>query len=321
MSEWLSLASLRADIVSADKVEFLVWMVIGTVIVVISGFGIFHNLRRARIIEDTPTSKIRSAAQGYVELIGMGQYFNNSPVIAPLTLSDCIWYHYQIEKKEVHHTSKGTEVHWRIVESKASPDYFKLIDDTGTCIVNPDDAEVHPKVIDTWYGHHRWPGKSSVINARKKNFFNSGDYKYTEKRIHHRDALYVLGQFRTLAADAERQSLNESISRLLNVWKGRQKDLLDKFDSNGDGDIDLKEWEAVRSSAKQQVLRERLDSALEPITHFMQKTSQRYQPFIISTRPQKVLTRRFRIFSALSLSVFIVVAPLYIWMLITRFAG
>lgn len=30
----------------------------------------FYYLKRARLIEDTPTSRIRSAAQGYVELIG-----------------------------------------------------------------------------------------------------------------------------------------------------------------------------------------------------------------------------------------------------------
>ncbi|MEJ2141596.1 MAG: hypothetical protein P8Y24_04455 [Gammaproteobacteria bacterium] len=96
MYDWINLASWKADIISADPVEFLVWSIIGAVIVFTSGFGIFRNVQRARIIEDTPTSKIRSAAQGYVEIIGRGQYFNKSPVIAPLTLTECIWYSFEI---------------------------------------------------------------------------------------------------------------------------------------------------------------------------------------------------------------------------------
>ena len=321
MFDWIDLASWKAGIISADTVEFLVWTIIGGVITGLSGFGIFHNLRRARIIEDTPTSKVRSAVQGYVELIGIGQYFNQSPVVAPLTLTECIWYHFKIEKKEVRHTSKGTETHWRTVESKNSPDYFKLLDDTGHCVVNPHDAEVHPETEDSWYGHTRWPDKASVISARKKSFFNSGDYRYTEKRIHHGDALYTLGSFRTVGPDADAQSIKESVSKLLNIWKSQQQDLLEKFDNNQDGEIDLQEWERVRMTAKGQVMRNRLDRAVEPVTHLLQKTGERYQPFIISTKPQKALTRRFRTFAGLSLAVFVIIAPLIIWMLIVRFSN
>jgi len=321
MFDWIDLASWKAEIISADTVEFLVWVIIIGVITAISGFGIFHNLRRARIIEDTPTSKIRSAVQGYVELIGIGQYFNDTPVVAPLTLTECIWYHFKIEKKEVRHTRKGTETYWRTVESKNSPDYFKLLDDTDHCVINPHDAEVHPKTEESWYGYTRWPNKASVINARKNSFFNSGDYRYTEKRIHHDDALYALGNFRTVGPDADAQSIKESVSKLLNIWKGQQQALLEKFDSNQDGEIDLQEWQRVRTVAKGQVMRDRLERAVEPVTHLLQKTGERYQPFILSSKPQKALTRRFRIFAGLSMAVFVIIAPLFIWMLSVRFGN
>ena len=321
MFEWIDLAAWKAEIISSDKVEFLVWSIIGGVIAGVSGYGIFHNLRRARIIEDTPTSKVRSAAQGYVELIGIGQYFSEKPVFAPLTLTECIWYHYEIEKKEVRHTSKGTETHWRTVESKYSPDYFKLLDDTGHCVINPHDAEVHSKIEDRWYGHSRWPSKASVINARKKSFFTSGDYRYTEKRIHHGNALYILGHFRTVDPDADAQSIKKSVSKLLKIWKGQQQSLLEKFDVNQDGEIDLQEWDRVRAAANEQVMHERLERAVEPVTHLLQKTDKHHQPFIISTKPQKTLTRRFRMFAGLSLAVFVIAAPLVIWVLIVRFGS
>jgi hypothetical protein len=320
MFDWIDLASWKADIVVADPVEFMVWGIIAAVISIASGFAIFHNVRRARIIEDTPTSKIRSAVQGYVELIGAGQYFNKTPVLAPLTLTECIWYEFKIEKKEVRHTRNGTQTHWRTVESKTSPDYFKLIDDTGHCVVNPHAAEVHPETEDTWYGHSRWPNKTSVIKARNKSFFNVGDYRYTEKRIHHDEDLYALGSFRTVGPDADMQSIRQSVARLLNIWKGQQEALLKKFDQNQDGEIDLNEWEKVRQAAQDKVMRDRLEKTIEPVTNLLEKTSQRYQPFIISTRPQKELARRFRIFAAISLLVFVIIAPLFIWMLFVRFS-
>lgn len=320
MFDWINLSAWKADIIAADLVEFAIWAIFATGIAIASGFGIFRNIRRARIIEDTPTSKIRSAVQGYVEIIGTGQFFNNTPVIAPLTLTECIWYAFEIEKKEVRHTSKGTQTHWRTVESKTSPDYFKLLDDTGDCVVNPHGAEVHPDIKDVWYGHSRWPTKASVLGARHKTFFTSGDYRYTEKRIHHGENIYALGSFRTVGPDADMQSIRHSVSKLLNVWKGQQQALLKKFDTNQDGEIDLQEWEQVRKAAHDKVMQKKLETAVEPVTNLLENTSQRYQPFILSTKPQKALSRRFRIFSALSLVVFVIVAPLLIWMLFTRFS-
>ena len=77
------------------------------------------------------------------------------------------------------------------------------------------------------------------MNARKKSFFTSGDYRYTERRIHHGEDLYALGSFRTVGPDADRQSIKQSVSKLLNVWKGQQEALLKKFDVNQDGYDDL----------------------------------------------------------------------------------
>ena len=321
MFEWTDLAYWKTEVISADSTEFLLWLFFSAAIAFTSGFGIFRNLRRARIIEDTPTSKIRSASQGYVELIGMGQYFNETPLYSPLTLSQCIWYHYLIEKREIRHSSKGREIYWRDIESKNSPDYFKLLDNTGYCVVNPHDAEVHPKIIDVWYGDTRWPSKNSVVNGHKKSFFSSGEYRYTEKRLAHGDGLYTLGHFKTVGPDADMQSIKESVSKLLKLWKTQQQTLLKNFDQNQDGDIDLQEWQRAREAASEQVLQGRLDNAVEPVTHLLQKTDVDYQPFIISRKPQKSLSRRFRLFAGLSLIVFIIAAPFFIWMLMIRFGN
>ncbi|MEJ2141597.1 MAG: hypothetical protein P8Y24_04460 [Gammaproteobacteria bacterium] len=159
-----------------------------------------------------------------------------------------------------------------------------------------------------------------MIKARQKSFFTSGNYRYTEKRIHQDENIYALGNFRTVGPDADMQTIRQSVSRLLSAWKGQQQALLEKFDSNQDGEIDIREWEQVRKAAHESVMRERLEKAVEPITHLLEKTIHRHQPFILSTKPQKALSRRFRIFAGLSLVVFVIVAPLFIWMLFVRFS-
>jgi multidrug resistance efflux pump len=45
----------------------------------------FRWWRWARLIEDTPTSQVRSAAQGLVELVGTARGMPGAPVIAPLS--------------------------------------------------------------------------------------------------------------------------------------------------------------------------------------------------------------------------------------------
>ena len=126
------------------------WMVASILILLtIFGFaGAFYFFMRKRIMEDTPTSKIRSAAQGYVELDGVGDLLEGPPIIAPLTGATCTWYSYKIEQ----HRRSGKNSHWSTIEKGTSEDLFLIIDDTGQCIVDPEGASVTPAEKDVWYG-------------------------------------------------------------------------------------------------------------------------------------------------------------------------
>ena len=92
--------------------DFWVWTIIILGIGLACGYGTFYFIRRARIIEDTPTSRIRSASQGYVELIGTIKYFTSQAVFAPLTGQACAWYHFHIEKRETVHTVNISHKRW-----------------------------------------------------------------------------------------------------------------------------------------------------------------------------------------------------------------
>ena len=59
----------------------------------------FRSWARNRAIEDTATSRVRSAAQGYVEISGLGVLPPKSANKAPLTGIPCTWWRYKIEER------------------------------------------------------------------------------------------------------------------------------------------------------------------------------------------------------------------------------
>ena len=77
-----------------------------------TGFNAIQNLRRYQAIADTPTSKIRSASQGYVELSGTIEKADSpdiQPLSGPLTGLPCVWYRYSIER----YRRSGKSSHWQ----------------------------------------------------------------------------------------------------------------------------------------------------------------------------------------------------------------
>ena len=93
------------------------------------------TFRRRRAIIDTPTSRIVSAAQGYVELSGQGRGLDDPQLLAPLTHQPCLWYRYKIEERT------GQDK-WRTVDSGESNTAFILEDGSGRCVVDVEGAEI-----------------------------------------------------------------------------------------------------------------------------------------------------------------------------------
>jgi hypothetical protein len=136
---------------------------------------IWHNFRRARVIEDTPTARVRSAPQGYVELQGQARSLPEQPVIAPLTRTACVWFRFKIEREQ-HSSRSGSR--WAEVESGASETPFLFADETGECLVDPRHADVTPALKKIWYGRSKWPGargRSGLLGL-----LAGGRYRYTE---------------------------------------------------------------------------------------------------------------------------------------------
>jgi hypothetical protein len=208
--------------VQADSIR--VWPFVLAAMTTVSFCAWMANYRRYRQVDDVPTSKIASAAQGYVELLGKSVSMD-TPVLSPVSGLPCCWYRYRIERK-----TSGDK--WQHEDSSESIAHFLLVDDTGQCIISPDGAE--------------------VLYPRKRTW-TQGDRRFTEWLLLPRGTLYALGEFRTTGGADLELDANKDTSDLLADWKKDQASLVRRFDANRDGALDLNEWEKARSEARREV--------------------------------------------------------------------
>lgn len=297
-----------------DFVQVLFLLSLGTGL----GFWLWwRSLRSARAIEDVATSRIRSAAQGYVELSGRQLPVGDAPLSAPLTGRPCTWWAYEIERRERRRDSKGrTRTTWVTVEKKTSPHLIRLRDDTGEALVNPAGAEVVPEVRSRWYGSSRRPaagpdGGGSALFGR---------YRYTERLMRPGEPLYAIGHFETRTGEVGPSERTRQMTELLAEWKRDRESLAERFDADGDGRVDLDEWEAVRAAAEHTITRRAARAALDPAVNLLLRPPDG-RPFLLSPKSQEALARHFRGRSILWVLVFLVCGGLLGAVLTARFAG
>lgn len=246
----------------------------------IFGFERFLRLQaRRRLIQDTPTSRIRSAAQGYVEFEGRAEVSSSSPILAPLTNTACVWYRFKVEERDT--DNKGNS-RWTTVRSGTSTHLFLLDDLTGECVIDPDKAIVEPA---------------------HKRVWQTGDYRYTEELIFPGEQLYTLGWLKSY--EPVQASVHDWVRDTVIAWKSDPM-IRRRFDKNGNGELDAEEFAALRAAAKesarieyQQEMRER---SLEGQTHMLNAGDPQKRPMIISSHPQKKLAERLRIYAWLWLA-------------------
>lgn len=267
-------------------------------------YGFQRSLRQARTMEDLPTSRIRSAAQGYVELEGRGSMMPGEPVIAPLSREPCLWWRYRISER--YKDSKGRS-RMRTVDSGTSDAVFLLCDGTGDCIIDPDGAQVRHSIKHTWHG----TGARPATGPGHSLFGLFARYRYEEWQIKPGDPVYAIGLFQSQlrASQLDHQT---ALTELLREWKQNPRTLRERFDTDQDGRIDPQEWEAARQAAKKAVLSEHTEASNQPSLHILSRPGQR-QPFLISAIPQKQLIRQQRINAALSLVAFLGLIGTLVW--------
>jgi len=221
-----------------------------------------------RAIVDTPTSRVVSAAQGFVELIGTGQPLAETQLLSPYTQLPCLWYRYTLERR------KNGE--WRQVEQGESDLPFILDDGSGRCELDPVGAE---------------------ILTTHKETRTQGDERHSESVLLKGDRLYALGDF--VSSNGAQTALNtrRDVGDLLAEWKTNQPALHERFDLDRSGGIDEQEWQLARQDAEREVARRHREIRNQPTLHRLRKPGSR-KPYLIANHPPEKLGRRYAWLSA-----------------------
>lgn len=238
--------------------------------------------KRYHLIADTPTSRIATAAQGYVELVGRSELHPGSPPLGYLSGPPCVWYQYAVQDRR-----KG------LIERDCSDETFLLADGSGSCIIDPEGAE--------------------VITSHKRAW-QQGDRRYEIEYLAPGDTLYALGELATLGITSALLDKRDEVSGLLKEWKQDPASLLARFDSNGDGQVDQTEWERVREAADREIVK--LHHEIQPPAgiHLLQAPKDG-RPFLLANKDPAGLARHLRWWSWLHLAVFATsaITALTIW--------
>lgn len=290
--------------------DFWFWVITLAVAVIGGGRLAFRAMHTARLIEDTPTSRIRSAAQGYVELSGRARALPDSPTAAPLTGRPCVWWRFRIQQKVETRTKSGRRESWRTINSGRSEQPFLLDDGTGECIVQPSGAEMLISESTTWYGDAPWPAPPVQGRAPRAR---GREYRYREDRIYEHEQVYALGQFHTVGG-ARAGNLQTEVAALLSEWKRDQAALLERFDADGDGRVSLAEWEQAHEQARQVALEQRSSRPAAATLHTLGRPVDG-RLFMIAAFPEGDVARRYRRKAAVAFTAFALGVYALAWLL------
>ena len=281
----IDLQKKRGELIGASAQLFLLavgmrvntrpcWLFCLSLLAAISLLTWLSALHRRRAITDTPTSRIASAAQGLVELHGRGRAID-PPLASRISGLPCLWYRFAVEER------RGKE--WETVDEGESSLSFIVDDGSGQCLVDVEGAE---------------------ISSTHKEVRKSGQQTITEWTLLVGDPIYVRGEFRTLGGSAVELDARQDMIDLLNDWKRDQPALHKRFDLNGDGQIDMQEWELARQAARREVARMHSELRSGADIHTIGRPHQG-QPYLISNIDPQRLARRYLLWSFFHLAAFL----------------
>ena len=262
--------------VAAQAESTAVWPYALAAMSLVSFAAWIANYRRYRYIADTPTSRVASAAQGYVELSGRAAQLPDAPLLTKFRQLPCVWYRFQVEEK-------GSNDKWSVKDFGESDDPFFLNDPTGQCVIDPEGAEIITSHVETW---------------------TEGDYRYTESLLLPHDRIYALGDFSTLGGAGTALDFDGDVGALLAAWKKNQPRLRERFDLNRDNSIDAMEWALARRQAQRETERQHQEIRASSDVNMMRRPADG-RLFLLSNHLPEKLTLRYQLWSWAHIVIFL----------------
>jgi hypothetical protein len=232
------------------------------------------NYKRLLAISEVPISTIASAAQGYVELFGKSR--QRFPMRSPIQGVACVWFRLWVYARDSNYM-------WRLQDYQVSEQVFELHDDSGVCLVDPKGADVY---------------------AAKRHVITQNGHRYIEDVLFADKSIYVLGDLDAGTQAHTEAEINREVGKLLTQWKQSKARLLQRFDLNRDGEIDMLEWEHARELAYSDIKRQQ-SQLLKSEQHLIAKP-QNKRLFVISGITPEALRQRYRYWAIVHFSIFFI---------------
>lgn len=157
----------------------------------------FILLKKKRLIENLPTSKIRSLAMGLVEIFGAVVPAEKMILKSPFSNKDCVYYGYTVEELR----GSGKNQRWVTVKKDEKYVHFYLKDETGMVLVDPKGAKMDIPVDSEFRSNFGVDPPDTVKKFLKsQNLRFEGlllginkTMKYKEYFVEPKDSLYIIG--------------------------------------------------------------------------------------------------------------------------------
>lgn len=273
-----------------DRHEFWLGIIVCSASMLAAAWFLFRHLRRYRLITDTPTALIRSAPQGYVEIIGNVISGEGGLLQAPLSGRPCVWYRFRVDRQRSSRKNR-----WENQQRGSSDQWFQIDDGTGVCLIDPTQAEIDAVQHRVWYGNSPNPqlslGLATAIGS--SNPFGSR-FRYIETLILEHEQVYALGTFQTLGGGRGVASVGQIQADIIREWKSNYSHLLERFGSPGASLLSDSEWSNVREAAKDQAIKQRQSTMDIPDMHVLSDPDLPGHPLLISTQDEQRLATQFK---------------------------
>ncbi|MBA61091.1 MAG: hypothetical protein CMJ76_01885 [Planctomycetaceae bacterium] len=227
MFEILELLYFIADEESEEAMRVLAGIA-PPILALVCIFFYARGTKRKRLIEDTPTSKVKGIFVGLNELKGTADLV--ADMRAYLSEKSCCYYSYSIEEHYTRtrtvtdkdgNTRTETYSGWETVASGSNRIEFDLVDETGRVRVIPQDAEMEGNVVfEATCGTSNpiYYGKGPAYSVSGSNYRR----RFKESAIVQGDALYMLGSARLADETARVEIAKEDEIYLISVKSEEQ---------------------------------------------------------------------------------------------------
>ncbi len=289
------------------------WKTLTTVSLLGAGLVMFPYglliLTYKRMVENTPTSKVRSMAMGMVEVSGQARQYYDLKTSHSGT--QCVYFRCRyFRRKGARFTGRAAFLRYmardserwvleREISSGRLPFYIE--DETGRVLVRPSGALfLISKCIQQFSGPFGMWMSSSIQRS---------DSKIHEDLIAEGARVYVLGKARP---EKVGPAISEKISKALQALKKDKKSLM-KYDTNNDGRVDLDEWETARKDTENRVYAEMLANGGLQEQIVIGKPGYGMLPLIIADSEEGIIRKLgFRVWTFLAGGMLMIVTAVHL---------